>query len=77
MIVINRNGRRIVITGWREWAIMLPAMFAVAVVILALFFVVLGVAFTVITLLLIGVPIAVVLVLIAQFFQRQSAPPRG
>jgi uncharacterized membrane protein len=77
MIVINRNGQRTVITGWREWAVMLPAMFLIAVLILALFFFLLSVAFTVMTLLLIGVPIAVILVLIVQLFQRQKPAPPG
>ena len=72
MIVITRNGQRTVITGWREWAIMLPAMFVLAVAVLASLLLVVGVAFTIITLLLIAVPVAAVLVLLVQFFHRRN-----
>jgi hypothetical protein len=73
MIVIERNGRRTVITGWREWVIVLPAMFLVALAVLALLGLALGVAFTLITLLLIALPIAIVLALIASLFGARRA----
>jgi hypothetical protein len=73
MIVIERNGRRTVITGWREWVIILPAMFLIALAVLALLGLALGVAFTLITLLLIAVPVAIVLALVASLFGSRRA----
>lgn len=75
MIVIERNGRRTVITGWREWAILLPAMFLVALAVLGLLTLALGLAVTLITIALIAVPVAIVLVLIASLFGARRAAP--
>lgn len=73
MIVIERNGQRTVITGWREWVIILPAMFLIALAVLALLGLALGIAFTLITLLLIAVPVAIVLALAASLFGSRRA----
>ncbi|MGH6768293.1 MAG: hypothetical protein ACRECO_04645 [Xanthobacteraceae bacterium] len=73
MIVINRNGQRTVITGWREWVILLPAMFLIALAVLALLGLALGLAATLITLVLIALPVAIVLALIVSLFGRQRA----
>ena len=59
MIVIDSNGKRTVITGWRAWlvgaalVVGLTALFAVLAVVL------LGVALTVGALLLIAIPVAI------------------
>jgi len=71
MIVIERNGRQTVITGWRAWLIGaavfvgLTALFAV----IAVF--VLGIALTVSALLFITVPVAVGVALLASLFSRR------
>jgi hypothetical protein len=68
MIIITRNGQRTVITGWREWVILLPAMFLIALAVLGLVTLALGVAFTLITLIVIAIPVAIILALIASLF---------
>lgn len=65
MIVINRNGEQRVITGWREWLIWI----AVAVVIVVAGSLMLGLALTLFTVAIFTLPIAIVLALIAGFFQ--------
>jgi hypothetical protein len=71
MIVIDRNGRQTVITGWRAWLIGaavfvgLTALFAV----IAVF--VLGIALTLSALLLIAIPVAVGVALLASLFSRR------
>jgi hypothetical protein len=70
MIVIQRNGQTTVITGWRAWLIGAVA-FVVATLLMALLvFVMLGVAITVGAVLMIVIPVAVGLALIASLFRR-------
>ncbi len=72
MIVITRNGRATVLTGWRAWLVG-AAVFCAAVVVLALIaFVVLGVAVTVGAVLLIVVPVAFGLAILASFFGQRT-----
>jgi hypothetical protein len=72
MIVIERNGKTTVITGWQAW-LLGAAAFAVTTVVLAfVFFVLLGVAITVGAVLLIVVPVVVGIALLASLFQRPS-----
>jgi hypothetical protein len=72
MIVITRNGKTTVITGWRAWLIGI-VVFAVATTLLALFaFLALGVALTVTMLLFIAVPVAIGVALIASAFRPRA-----
>ena len=72
MIVIERNGKTTVITGWQAW-LLGAAAFAVTTIVLAfVFFVLLGVAITVGAVLLIVVPVVVGIALLASLFQRPS-----
>lgn len=71
MIVIDRNGKRTVITGWRAWLILVPAVLLVAAAMVALIGVMLGAALTVGTLLLFGLPLAVALLLLTQLVQAK------
>jgi hypothetical protein len=74
MIVIERNGQTTVITGWRAWLIGAVA-FAGATLLLALLaFVAFGLAITVGAVLLIAVPVAIGVALVASAFSRR--PPR-
>jgi len=67
MIVIYRNGVPTVITGWHAWLIMLAAaLITVVVVCLTL-----GFALTLMTLFLFGLPLAIVLAFLIQFFQSR------
>ncbi len=71
MIVIESNGKRTVITGWRAWlvgaalVVGLTALFAVIAV------VVLGVALTVGALLLIAIPVAIGVAILASLLSKR------
>ena len=67
MMVIYRNGVRTVITGWREWLLMLAA----AVMLVVVFCLTLGIALTLFTLVLFGLPLAIALALLVQVFQSR------
>jgi hypothetical protein len=69
MIVINRNGQRTVITGWRAWLIAGPVMLLVAVVITAISLMIIGTVLSIATILLFAVPFAIALMLALQLFQ--------
>ena len=75
MIVISRNGRTTVLTGWRSWlagaAIFVTASILFAVIV----FVGLGVAITIGAVLLIVVPVALGLALITSVF-RSAYPSK-
>lgn len=68
MIVIYRNGQPTVITGWRAWLMFAAA----AVVMVVLGCLILGVALTLFTLFLFGLPIAIGLALLASFLQGRK-----
>ena len=72
MIVITRNGRTTVISGWRAW-LLGAAAFAISTVALAFVaFVLLGVAITVGAVLLMVVPVVVGIAILASVFQRPA-----
>ena len=69
MIVITRNGKTTIITGWRAWLIGV-VVFVVATTLLALFaFLALGIALTLTMMVFIAVPVAVGVALIASLFR--------
>ena len=70
MIVIYRNGVRTVITGWREWLLMLAA----AVMLVVVFCLTLGIAFRQFTLVLFGLPLAIALALLVRCSSRAGFP---
>jgi hypothetical protein len=65
MIVISRNGKTAVITGWRAWLIGAAAFVGFTLLLGLIAFVFLGIAFTVGAVLLIVVPVAIGIALIA------------
>ena len=69
MIVITRNGKTTVITGWRAWLVGAAAFAFLTVLLFLIVFLMAGVAITVGAVLLIVVPVAVGLALIASVFQ--------
>jgi hypothetical protein len=72
MIVITRNGKTTVLTGWRAWLVGAVA-FVASFVLLALFaFFVLGIAITVGAVLLILVPVAIGVALLASVFSGRG-----
>ncbi|MBO0766273.1 MAG: hypothetical protein J2P50_17020 [Hyphomicrobiaceae bacterium] len=72
MLVIEHNGRTIVVTGWRAWV--LAALLVVGMTFLAALvaFLVLGLAITVGAVLLIALPIAIGVAILASLFQRSA-----
>ncbi|HEY8194967.1 MAG TPA: hypothetical protein VIF13_07955 [Hyphomicrobium sp.] len=71
MIVITRNGRTTVISGWREWLIRI-VVFVAAMLILALVaFFMLGLAVTVGAIAMIVLPAVIVVGLLGSLFSRR------
>jgi hypothetical protein len=68
VIVIEREGKTIVITGWRAWVIGAVAVVATTAVLAALAFLVVGIAVSMLAFLLIVMPAGIV-ALMAWFFQ--------
>jgi hypothetical protein len=73
MIVIERDGRTTVVTGWRAWLLGAAAFILSTLALAFVLFVLLGVAVTVAAVLLIVVPVLIGIALLASLFQR----PRG
>ena len=73
MIVIERNGRTIVLTGWRAWLAAAALFIVVTAALFVIAFVMLGVAITVGTILLIVVPVIVGMAIVASLFQSRPA----
>jgi len=73
VIVIERDGRTIVIAGWRAWVIGAVAVVVMTAVLAALAFLVLGIAVSVVAFLVILMPAVAIVVLMAWVFQ----PRRG
>ena len=70
MLMITRNGKTRVYTGWREWA-MLAAVFVVCWLVFAsVAFVLLGVAATAVVMMLLVVPALVVIAVVRALLRR-------
>jgi len=69
VIVIQRNGKTTVISGWRAWLAAAGVFVLVTAVLWVIAFVLLGVAITVGTILLIVVPVIVAVAIVASLFQ--------
>lgn len=73
MIVITRNGRTTVLTGWRAWLAGAAAFAASTVLLAFIVFVLLGVAVTLGAIFLIVVPVVVGVALLASLFRSPGA----
>jgi hypothetical protein len=69
MIVIRRNGKTTVLTGWQAWLAGAAAFLVATLLIAVVTFVAFGVALTLSAVLLIVVPVAVGVALIASLFR--------
>ena len=65
MFVITRNGKTIVLTGWRAWLATALICLAAALLLVFVAFLVLGITITIAAIMLFVVPLAVVLALLA------------
>ena len=72
MIVITRNGKTTVITGWRAWLLGASVFVATTVLVALVAVLVLGIALTVTMLLFIAVPVAIGVALIASLFRPRT-----
>jgi hypothetical protein len=73
MIVITRNGRTTVLTGWRAWLAGAAIGVATAVLFAFIAFVLLGIAITVWAVLFLAVPVAIGLAVLASLFRSPKA----
>jgi hypothetical protein len=71
MIVITRNGRTTVITGWREWLVRAFVFVAAMLVLAVLVFVMLGLAVTLGAIAMIVIPAAIIVALLGSMFSRR------
>ena len=69
MIVLEKNGRAIVITGWRAWLVAAALMVGVSLLMALIVFVFLGVAITIGAMLLIILPVVVGIAIIVSALQ--------
>jgi hypothetical protein len=75
LIVIERDGKTIVITGWRAWVAVAVAVVVTTVVLAALAFLVLGIAVSMVGFLLIVMPaVAIVVIQGTQEMQQACTP---
>ena len=66
---IERDGKTVVVTGWRAWVMGAVAVVVMTLVLAALTFLVLGIAVSMVAFLLIVMPAVAIVVLMASFFQ--------
>jgi hypothetical protein len=72
MLVIQRNGRTTVITGWRAWLLATALFVGLTLLMAIIAFLVLGIAITLGAVLLIIIPVAVGVAILASLFQPRS-----
>jgi hypothetical protein len=70
VIVITRNGKTTVLTGWREWLARAIVFVAVILLLAILVFVMLGLAVTIGAIAMIVIPAALIVALLGSLFAR-------
>ncbi len=73
MIVMTRNGRTTVITGWRAWLLGAVAFLATILVLALMAFLFLGIAVTIGAVAMIMVPAAIIVALLGSMFGRRPS----
>jgi hypothetical protein len=71
MIIIEPDGKRTPVTGWRAWLVRAAAVFIVAAVFVMMAVLVVGAAMTVGMLLLVAIPVVLVVGLVATALGRR------
>jgi hypothetical protein len=74
VLIVERNGRSTVVTGWRAMLLAAGAMLSGLAALVFLAFLFLGIALTVGAVLLIAVPVAIVLAAVSALAGRGRAP---
>lgn len=72
MIVITRNGKTTVLTGWRAWLAGAGALVVAWLVLAMIAFVVVGVAITIGAILLLAIPAAIVVAFFGSMMRRRG-----
>ena len=72
MLVVEKNGRTTVVSGWRAWLMALGVVLGVVAVVGFLGFIFLSVALTIGAVLLIAVPVAIGFAIVGALFGRRS-----
>jgi hypothetical protein len=72
MIVTAKNGRVVVLSGWRAWLVLIAALLAVTLVLGLMTTIVLGAALTIAVILLILLPMVIVLARLASLFKSRQ-----
>lgn len=71
MLVIERNGRTTVITGWRAWLLAAALFVGLTLLMAVIAFMVLGLAITLGAILLIVLPVAIGVAILASLLQSR------
>ena len=71
MLVVEKNGKTTVVTGWRAWLIAFGAVSGTVLVLALLAFLFLGIALTVGAILLVVLPAAIIVALISALASRR------
>lgn len=71
MIIIEPDGKRTAVTGWRAWVVRAVAVFIVAAVFVMMAVLVVGAAMTIGMILLIAIPVLIVVGLVATALGRR------
>ena len=69
MIVIERDGKTVVVTGWRAWVIVAVAIGVTTAVLAALGFLILGITVSMVAFLLVLMPAVAIVALMLWFLQ--------
>lgn len=71
-VVVERDGREREVVGWRKWAVAIPVLAIVALLVAVVALLLFGLALTIGAVLLIAVPLVLVLLLIGLAFGRYA-----
>ncbi len=71
MLVVEKNGRTTVISGWKAWLLALGVVLGAVVAFCFLAFVFLGIALTIGAVLLVAVPIVIAMAILGSLFTRR------
>ncbi|MCZ7593754.1 MAG: hypothetical protein M5U16_01675 [Hyphomicrobium sp.] len=71
MLVVEKNGRTTVVSGWRAWLLALGVVLGAVATLVVLGFVFLGIALTIGAVLLVAVPAIIILAVFGSLFSRR------
>ncbi|KAB2943918.1 MAG: hypothetical protein K8F92_04115 [Hyphomicrobium sp.] len=71
MLVVEKNGRTTVVSGWRAWLLAFGVVLGAVATLVILGFVFLGIALTIGAVLLVAVPAIIILAVFGSLFSRR------